>query len=156
MAKIDSGIKIICDNRKSHFNYELGERYEAGLMLNGTEVKSLRSGKAHLNDAYAIIRKGEVFLINCHIGAYQARNYTEHEPERSRKLLLHKKEIIKLIGRAEEKGYSLIPTKLYFKKGLAKIEIAIGKSKKMYDKRETIKKRENDRQIRRVLKEAKK
>ncbi|EKD42722.1 MAG: SsrA-binding protein [uncultured bacterium] len=155
MAKTDSGIKIICDNRKAHFNYELLDKYEAGIMLHGSEIKSLRAGKGHLNDAYAIVHKGEILLIHCHIGAYQVRNFTDHEPERMRKLLLHKQEISKLIGKVEEKGFTLIPTKMYFKNGLAKIEIAVGKSKKLYDKRETIKKRENDKNLRRVMKEAK-
>ncbi len=156
MAKNEAGIKIICDNRKAHFHYELQDKFEAGIMLHGTEIKSLRAGKAHLNDAYATVHHSEIFLINCHIGAYQARNYAEHEPLRRRKLLLHQKEISKLIVRVEEKGFSLIPTKMYLKRGLAKVEIAIGKNKKNFDKRETIKKRESDRQLRRVLKDAKK
>lgn len=146
-------IKVICENRKARFNYEILERFEAGMALKGSEVKSLRDGKAHLSDAYGIIQNGEIFLLNAHIAPYTAATFTGHEPLRTRKLLLHAHEIKKLIGKVSEKGLTLIPLKMYFKEGCAKVELALGKSKKTIDKRETIKKRETDRQLRRVMKQ---
>jgi len=149
------GIKIICENRKARFNYELLEKFEAGIVLTGSEVKSLRNGQANLGDAYGIIRGEEAFLLNAHISSYQAASYMDHDPVRTRKLLLHKREINKLIGKTKEKGLTLVPTKMYFKKGKAKVELALGKSKKGPDKRQAIKKRESDRQLRRTLKQYK-
>ena len=146
------GIKVICENRKARFNYEILDRFEAGMMLTGSEVKSLRDGKANMGDAYGMIQNGEVFLLNAHIAPYQAATYANHEPLRTRKLLLHAHEIKKLIGKVAEKGFTLIPLKMYFKEGKAKVELALGKSKKTVDKRQTIKKRETDRQLRRTLK----
>ncbi len=149
------GIKIITENRKARFSYEIGDKFEAGIMLGGSEVKSLRLGGANLMDAYAMIHDGEIFLYSCHIAPYQARHHADHVPTRTRKLLLHKAEINKLIGQVQEKGYTLIPLKMYFKEGLAKVELALAKNKKNVDKRETIKKRESDRDMGRYLKQSK-
>ena len=136
------GAKIVCNNRKARFNYFFLELIEAGIVLKGSEVKSLRDGKANITDAYATDSKGEIYLINSHIPLYKESSYNNHDPKRKRKLLLKKKEINKLIGRINREGFTLIPTKLYFKKGKAKIEIAVAKGKKHYDKRQVKKKRE--------------
>jgi SsrA-binding protein len=146
------GEKLIASNRKAHFNYQILEKYEAGLSLVGTEVKSLREGKANLSDAYAIIRNDEAFLLNCHISAYSHAGPFNHDPLRTRKLLLHRHEIEKLIGKTQEKGLALIPIRLYFKGGKAKVELGLGKGKKLYDKRETIKRRETDREMAKAMK----
>ena len=143
--KIKSGIKIISNNRKAGFNYFFSEFYEAGIVLKSSEVKSLRNGKANISESYALGDKGEIFLINSHIPTYKESSYFNHDPRRNRKLLLKKKEINKLIGRVNREGYTLIPTKLYFRKGKAKIEIAVAKGKKQYDKRQSIKKRDWNR-----------
>jgi SsrA-binding protein len=140
--KTNFGLKIISHNRKAHFNYSLEEFYEAGIVLSGSEVKSLRAGKVNISDSYAYDHQGEIFLVNSHINSYKESSYNDHNPTRNRKLLLNKKEINKLIGRLNRDGYTLVPTKLYFKKGKAKIEIAVGKGKKEYDKRHTKKKRD--------------
>lgn len=143
----------VCQNRKAYHDYFIEETVEAGLMLTGTEVKSLRLGKANLQDSYARIKDEEVFLINAHISPYtQADGFEKINPERTRKLLLHKKEILRLIGKTREKGYTLIPTKLYFKKGVAKVELALARGKTMYDKRATIKKKEAARELSRAFK----
>ena len=144
--KTKSGLKIISNNRKARFNYFFDEFYEAGIELTGSEVKSLRDGKANISEAYAFDMHGEIFLVNSHIPLYKESSYNNHDPKRNRKLLLNKKEINKLIGRVNREGYTLIPTKLYFKKGKAKIEIAVAKGKKHYDKRQTIKKRDWNRE----------
>ncbi len=136
------GIKIICQNRKASFNYQLNEKFEAGMVLLGPEVKSLREGRASLVDSYARIRRGEVFLHNMHITPYPFAHHMELDPTRTRKLLLNKREIKRLIGKTEEKGYSLIPTKVYFKEGRAKVEVALAKGKKKYDKRMALKEKE--------------
>lgn len=146
------GIKIICDNRKAWHNYTLGDRYEAGIVLVGTEVKSLRNGQANLQDAYAILKSGELFLLNAHIAPYAMGNRANHEPLRTRKLLLHKSELNKLFGKTDIRGFSLIPTKLYFKKGKVKIEIALASGKKAHDKRQATKEKEAKRQMDRVTK----
>jgi SsrA-binding protein len=146
-------MKIICDNRNAFHNYSFEEKFEAGLVLKGTEVKSLRNGKANLRDAYAVFRQGELFLINAHIGPYEQGNRENHEPLRSRKCLLHKLELQKLWGRAEIKGNVLIPLKLYFKEGIAKVEIGLGKGKKLHDKRATSKEREAKRYMDKVVKQ---
>lgn len=145
----------ICENRQAKFNYQLMEFFEAGLVLRGSEVKSLRAGNAQLRDSYAVVKDGEVFLINAHIGGYEKASYNDHDPLRSRKLLLHKSEIEKLIGKVQEKGLTLIPVKMYFKNGKAKVELALAKSKKIVDKRQTIKKREDERSMQRIMKNAK-
>lgn len=154
-SKDDGGYKLICDNRKAKFNYQLQDRFEAGLVLTGSEVKSLRAGKANLTDAYADVRNAEVFLLQAHIEPYEMGGYANHEPKRKRKLLLHRDEIEKLIGKIKTKGLSLIPTKMYFKKGRAKIELALGTGKKVHDKRQTIKDREVGREMDRALKNSK-
>ena len=136
-VKTKSGLKIISNNRKASFNYFFKEFFEAGIALKGSEVKSLRDGKANISESYAVNDKGEMFLINSHIPSYKESSYNNHDPRRSRKLLLNKKEINKLIGRINREGFTLVPTKLYFKKGKAKIEIAVAKGKRQYDKRQT-------------------
>ena len=144
--KTKIGLKIICNNRKARYDYFFTEFYEAGIALKGSEVKSLRDGKATISDAYAIDQKGEIFLLNSHIPSYKESSYNNHDPKRNRKLLLNKREINKLIGRVNREGFTLIPLKLYFKKGKAKIEIAVAKGKKHYDKRQVKKKRDWDRE----------
>ena len=140
------GLKIIINNRKARFNYFFSEFFEAGIVLKGSEVKSLRDGKANISEAYAIDEQGEIFLLNSHIPSYKESSYNNHDPKRNRKLLLNKREINKLIGKVNREGYTLIPTKLYFKKGKAKIEIAVAKGKRQYDKRQVIKKRDWNRE----------
>ena len=144
--KTKPGLKIISNNRKAKFNYFFEEFFEAGIALRGSEVKSLRDGKANISESYAFDSKGEMYLVNSHIPSYKESSYNDHDPNRNRKLLLSKKEINKLIGRVHKEGYTLIPTKLYFKKGKAKIEIAVAKGKKQYDKRHTKKKRDWERE----------
>ena len=144
--KTKSGLKIISNNRKARFNYFFNEFFEAGIVLKGSEVKSLRDGKANISESYAFDEQGELYLVNSHIPSYKESSYNNHDPKRNRKLLLNKKEINKLIGRINREGYTLIPTKLYFKKGKAKVEIAVAKGKKHYDKRNTKKKRDWDRE----------
>ena len=144
--KTKSGLKIISNNRKARFNYFFTEFFEAGIVLMGSEVKSLRDGKVNISDSYAVDNKGEIFLVNSHIPAYKESSYNNHYPNRNRKLLLNKKEINKLIGKLNREGLTLIPTKLYFKKGKAKVEIAVAKGKKLYDKRQTKKKKDWDRE----------
>ena len=144
--KTKSGLKIISNNRKARFNYFFKEFYEAGIVLKSSEVKSLRDGKANISESYAFDEQGELYLVNSHIPSYKQSSYNNHDPKRNRKLLLNKKEINKLIGRINREGYTLIPTKLYFKKGKAKVEIAVAKGKKQYDKRHTKKQRYWDRE----------
>jgi len=140
--KIFSGQKIICLNRKASFNYFFLEKIEAGITLKGSEVKSLRDGKGSIADSYAIDNNGELFLINSHIPLYRQSSYNNHNPKQERKLLLKRKEINKLIGRINQDGLTIIPTKLYFTKGKVKVEIAVAKGKKLYDKRQVKKKRD--------------
>ena len=144
--KTKSGLKIICNNRKAGFNYFYDEFFEAGLVLKGSEVKSLRNGKGNISESYAIDNKGEIFLINSHIPSYKESSYNDHNPKRNRKLLLTQREINKLMGRINREGYTLIPTKLYFKRGKAKIELAVAKGKREYDKRHVKKKRDWNRE----------
>ena len=143
--KTKSGLKVISNNRKAGFNYFLSEFFEAGLVLMGSEVKSLRDGKANISESYAYDIGGEFYLVNSHIPSYKESSYNDHDPTRKRKLLLNKKEISKLIGRTQREGFTLVPTKMYFKKGKAKIEIAVAKGKKHYDKRQVKKDREWNR-----------
>ena len=143
--KTNSGLKIICLNRKASFNYFFEDLYEAGLILKGSEIKSVRNGKVNIAEAYAIERDGELYLINSHISSYKQANLLNHNPIDERKLLLNKKEINKLIGKMQREGFTLIPTKMYFKKGKAKIEIAVAKGKKQYDKRQAIKRKDWNR-----------
>jgi SsrA-binding protein len=146
----ESGRKLIAQNKKARHDYHLEDHFEAGLVLLGTEVKSLRAGRASLVDAYARIKDGEVWLENLHIPEYDQGSWTNHEPRRSRKLLLHRDEIGKLIGKTKESGLTLIPLSLYFKDGKAKVEIALARGKKAYDKRQTLAARDADREIARV------
>ena len=135
--KTDNGLKIICLNRKAGFNFFFDEFIEAGMVLKGSEIKSIRDGKINIAESYAIEKDGEIFLINSHIPMYKQASYSNHNPTDERKLLFSKREINKLIGKVNRDGFTLIPTKMYFKKGNAKIEIAIAKGKKQYDKRQT-------------------
>ena len=135
--KTNNGLKIICLNRKAGFNFFFDELIEAGIVLKGSEIKSIRDGKINIAESYAIEKDGEIFLINSHIPMYKQASYSNHNPTDERKLLLSKREINKLIGKVNRDGFTLIPTKMYFKKGKAKIEIAIAKGKKQYDKRQT-------------------
>ncbi len=144
--KTNAGLKIICLNRKAGFNYFFNELIEAGIVLKGSEIKSVRSGKINIAESYAIEKNGEIILINSHIPIYKEASYSNHNPYSERKLLLNKKEIKKLIGSINEDGFTLIPTKMYFKKGKAKIEIAVAKGKKHYDKRHTKKTRDWNRE----------
>ena len=146
------GIKIIADNKKAWFNYEILDKYEAGLVLTGSEIKSIREGAVNLKDAYISFRNGEAFMQNAHISVYQASSYNNHHPERLRKLLLNRAELNKIMGRVQEKSLSCIPLKLYFKNGRVKVEIGLGKGKKQHDKRHSIKQKESDRELARAMK----
>ena len=154
MGKKD--LKVISQNKKATHDYFIEETYEAGILLTGTEIKSVRAGKVNLKDSFARISNGEAFIHNMHISPFEHGNRFNHEHTRARKLLLHKKEITKLIGLTKEKGYSLVPLKIYLRNGFAKMEIALAKGKKLYDKRQTEAKRDADRQIARALREKQK
>jgi SsrA-binding protein len=143
-------IQSIARNKRARFDYEIIETWEAGLVLTGTEVKSLRDGRANISDAYGIVKDGEVFLLNLHISPYERGGYTNHEPGRTRKLLLHRKEIRRLIGAVERQGLTLVPLDLYFKNGVAKVALALGKGKKLHDKRDTERSRDAEREMARV------
>jgi SsrA-binding protein len=145
-------IKLICRNRKAYFDYEIDGLYEAGLVLKGTEVKSLRLGRANIEDAYARFRDGEIYLFNAHISHYPHAAGENHDPDRPRKLLLHGQELKRLLGKLQERGYTLIPLKLYFKNQHAKVELGLAKGKKKADKRETIRRREEQRELERARK----
>ncbi len=144
------GDKVIATNRRARHEYRISDRYEAGIVLQGTEVKSLREGKANIQDAYCAIQKGEVFLTNCHIAPYRHGTRFNHDPLRTRKLLLNRREIGKLIKAVDQKGNTVIPLKLYFKNGRAKIEIGVATGKKQYDKRKDIAERESKRRLQRL------
>ena len=144
-------IESIAKNRRARHDYSIIDTFEAGLVLTGSEVKSLRDGKANLSDAYGIVRNGEIYIINLHISVYERASYNNHEPTRTRKLLLHKREIGRLIGAIERQGLTLIPLELYFKRGIAKVAIALGKGKRQHDKREDAKARDADREIARAV-----
>ena len=144
--------KLVCVNRQARHNYFIDETYEAGLVLLGSEVKSLRDGKANLVDSYAQIRRGEAFLINAHISPYAGANQFNREPTRTRKLLLHAREIERLTGKTKERGLTLIPLKLYFKDGRAKVELGLARGKKLYDKRDTLRRKVAEREVERSLK----
>jgi SsrA-binding protein len=146
IQKTKSGLKIISHNRKASFNYFFEDFFEAGIVLRGSEVKSLRSGKANISESYAFDNNGEIYLVNSHIPSYKESSYNDHNPNRHRKLLLNKREINKLIGKINREGFTLIPTKLYFKNGKAKVEIAVAKGKKHFDKRYVKKKRDWNRE----------
>lgn len=146
------GEEIVCVNRQARHNYFIDETYEAGLILVGSEVKSLRDGKANLVDSYARIQKGEAYLVNTHISPYAGANRFNHEPTRTRKLLLHAREIDRLTGKTKERGLTLIPLKIYFKNGRAKVELGLARGKKLYDKRETLKRKIAQREVERSIK----
>ena len=143
--KKNNGLKIICLNRKAGFNYFFTELYEAGIVLKGSEIKSVRNGKVNIGDSYGIEKNGEIYLINSHIPAYKEASYSNHNPYAERKLLLNKREISKLIGKMNKEGFTIVPTKMYFKKGKAKLEIAVAKGKKNFDKRHVKKTRDWNR-----------
>ncbi len=145
--------KIVADNRKAHHDYHLLETFEAGVALLGTEVKAIREGRVNLRDSFARVDDGEVFVFNVHISPYSHRGYAHHEPLRRRKLLLHRSEIRKLIGKTVEKGMTLVPLRMYFKDGRVKLAIGLAKGKKEYDRRETLKRRVTERETRAAMKE---
>ena len=145
-------IKIVATNRKAYHNYHIEDSIEAGVILTGSEIKSIRTGRVSLGDAYVRPEAGELWLLNAHIARYQASSYLSHEPTRRRKLLLHRKQIASLTSKVSEKGLTLVPLKLYIKDGIAKVEVAVAKGKKLYDKRESITRRETEREISRTLK----
>ena len=153
MGNQGEGIKIISDNRQARYLYEILETYEVGIQLTGTEVKSIRAGKVSLRDGYGLLRNGEAWLINVHISPYEASGeYFNHDPRRTRKLLLHRREISKLIGQVEQKGLTLVPLKMYFKDSWVKITLGLGKGKKLHDKRESLKRRQDEREMARAMK----
>ena len=152
--RTNPGLKIICLNRKANFNYFFENLIEAGIVLKGSEIKSIRDGKVNIANSYAVEKKGEIILVNSHIASYKQASYSDHNPLAERKLLLNKKEINKLIGKMERDGFTLVPTKMYFKKGKAKIEIAVAKGKKQYDKRETKKNRDWNRDKARYIRKS--
>ena len=151
-----SSIKIVAENRKARHDYHIHETYEAGIALTGTEVKSLRAGKANLKDSYAHVENGEMMISQMHISPYEQGNIFNHDPMRKRKLLMHKKEIMKLFGKTREKGYSLVPLKLYFTRGKAKLQIALASGKKNYDKRQDIAARDAKRDMERAMRDRQK
>ena len=151
MTAPDAEVIIVASNRKAFHDYFIVEKFEAGIALKGTEVKSLRNGDANLQDSYATIKNGELWLTGLHISPFDKGNINNHDPRRERKLLLHKREILKLYGKTHEKGFTLIPLDIYFKNGRAKVTLALATGKKLYDKRETIAKREIERELRRSV-----
>ncbi|KOR37004.1 MULTISPECIES: SsrA-binding protein SmpB [Planktothricoides] len=154
MAEKTQKMKLLTDNRQARFRYEILETYEAGIELKGTEVKSIIAGRANLQDAYALVRGGEVWLFNAHISPFQqASQYFNHEPRRDRKLLLHRKEINKLVGKIEQKGLTLVPLKMYMSNNKVKVALGLARGKKLHDKREDVKRRDDQRDMRRALKQ---
>jgi SsrA-binding protein len=151
---VESKVKIIADNRKASYEYSLSDRFEAGIVLVGTEIKSMRKNSCNIKDAYVVIKGGEAFILNMNIAPYQSGSIFNHDPIRTRKLLLNKKEILKLSKRVKEDGYTLIPTKIYLSKGYAKLEFAIAKGKKLFDKRESEKQKSMEKSARKSSKEA--
>ena len=145
-SKTNKGLKIICLNRKAGFNYFFNEILEAGIVLKGSEVKSIRKGKVNISDSYAVDKSGEIVLINSHISSYKASSYNDHHPTNDRKLLLNKREVNKLIGKINREGFTIVPTKMYFKNGKVKVEIAVAKGKKQYYKRQVKKQRDWNRE----------
>jgi len=152
--RTNPGLKIICLNRKASFNYFFENLIEAGIVLKGSEIKSIRDGKVNIANSYAVEKKGEIILVNSHIASYKQASYSDHNPMAERKLLLNRREINKLIGKMQAEGFTLVPTKMYFKKGKAKIEIAVAKGKKQYDKRETKKNRDWNRDKARYIRKS--
>ena len=146
-------VKVVATNRKAFHDYFFSDTFEAGIALVGTEIKSVRAGRVSLQDGYVSFEKGEAWLLNVHISHYEPASRQNHDPKRRRKLLLHRREIDRLAGKVQEKGFTIIPTRLYLKDGRAKVEIGLAKGKRLYDKRETIAKRDSQRQVDRALKE---
>lgn len=146
-------VKVIATNRKAYHDYHIEETHEAGVALTGTEIKSVRAGSVNLRDSYAQVRNGELWMLNVHIAPYEPASRQNVDPYRDRKLLLHRGEIMRLMGRAQEKGLTVIPLRMYLKKNRAKVEVALVRGKKQYDKRESIARRESDREIQRAVKE---
>jgi SsrA-binding protein len=153
LAMSKEGIKVLAQNKKARHDYFIEETYEAGIVLTGTEIKSIRRGRVNLKDGYAGIRNGEAWLYNVHISEYEQGNRYNHDPVRTRKLLLHRSEIYKLLGQTKMQGYSLVPLRLYLKGGFCKVEIGLAKGKKNYDKRESIKQRDAQREMQRALRD---
>ncbi len=147
--KQGTGVKVVAQNRKARHDYFIEESYEAGMILKGTEVKALREGRVNIKDGYAKIKNGEIFLLDVHISPYAFGNRFNHDPLRPRKLLLHNREIHRLMGKVQERGFSLIPLNIYFSHGRAKVELALAKGKKLYDKRETLRRKAMEREVRR-------
>ncbi len=153
MGQQSEGFKIVSDNRQARFQYEILETYQAGIELVGTEIKSIRAGKVNLRDGFALIRDGEVWLLNVHISPHvTASQFFNHDPRRRRKLLLHRREIRKLTGQVEQQGLTLVPLKLYLKGGWVKVDLALGKGKKLHDKRDTVRRRDDQREMQRAMK----
>jgi len=146
-----AGLRDAAVNRSAGHHYFLLEKFEAGVVLTGTEVKAIRAGRANLKDAYGLVKDGELWLLNAHIGAYEHGNIYNHEPLRTRKLLVHQEELRKLLGRTQQKGLTLIPTRLYFKRGRVKCELAVAKGKQLWDKRETVRRRDAEREARAAI-----
>jgi len=152
MAERTSGEKSVATNKKAYHDYFILDKYEAGIVLLGTEVKAIREGRLNLKDSYALVQRGEMFLLNCHISPYSHGNRENHDPTRTRKLLLHEKEIRKLIGKTQEKGLTLVPLRVYLKRGKVKVELGVARGKKMFDKRETERRKEADREASAAMK----
>ncbi len=152
MDRKAAGEKLVASNKKAYHDYFIMDKFEAGMVLLGTEVKSIREGRINLKDSYAIVKEGEPFLLNCHISPYSHGNRENHDPTRARKLLLHHKEIRKLIGKTQEKGLTLVPLRVYLTRGRVKVELGVARGKKDYDKRETERRRESDRETRAAMK----
>jgi SsrA-binding protein len=152
MTRTEPGEKLIASNKKAYHDYFILDKLEAGMVLLGTEVKAAREGRVNLKDSYAMVKQGEAFLLNCHISPYSHGNRENHEPTRTRKLLLHSKEIRKLVGKTQEKGLTLVPLRVYLKRGKIKIELGVARGKKLIDKRETERRKELDREARVQLK----
>ena len=153
MPAKNQSIKIVAENRRARHDYHLHETFEAGIVLTATEIKSLRGGRANLTDSYARIENGEIFLISAHISPYDQGNRFNHEPRRNRKLLMHKSEILRLLGKTREKGYTLVPLKIYLSHGLAKVELALASGKDLYDKRQSAAEKDAKREVERTLRD---
>jgi SsrA-binding protein len=153
MAAPAEGVKVVTHNRKARHDYHIEDTVEAGIVLTGTEIKSIRAGRMNLQDSFAIVRGGEVWLVGAHISPYTHGNRENHDPTRERKLLLHRREINRLAGKVQERGYTLVPLRVYLRDGRAKVELGLARGKKLYDKRDSIAKRDHDREMRRAVKD---
>lgn len=153
MVKQDS-VRVVATNRKAYHDYNIEETYEAGIALTGSEIKSVRAGRVNLREGYVVLRDGEAWLVGTHISPYEQASHENPDPKRDRKLLLHKREIMRLAGRVQEKGYTIVPLRMYLKGNRAKVEIALARGKRLYDKREAIARRDSERQMERELRES--